>query len=187
MLQHLNVPVAYTIHMSRNVELRMSSNKGSKRKMKDQLPCRSKVIKMAGVPGSCSSVRDASSISAKSSPVNSNNTTTSVRGDSVTSVVMNTTGDINLCPVCKQTTISTSVEINSLRCCLCDTNFHGDCLSIDETLMNFSYVVVDVGGGGVAPGVANPRRGTLVQQITVALHLLRFHGIILVLLSLRLN
>ena len=124
----------------------MSSNKGSKRKIKDQLPCRSKVIKMAGVPGSCSSVRDASSTSNKSSPVNSNNTTTSVRGDSVTSVVINTTGDTNMCPVCKQTTISISVEINSLRCCLCDTNFHGDCLSIDESLMNFLYVVVDVGG-----------------------------------------
>ena len=124
----------------------MSSNKGSKRKMKDQLPCRSKAIKMVGVPGSCSSVRDASSNSTKSSPVNSNNTITSVRGDSVTSVVISTAGEINLCPVCKQTTISTSVEINSLRCCLCDTNFHGECLSIDESLMNFLYVVVDVGG-----------------------------------------
>ena len=115
----------------------MSQSRGTKRRNPDQLPGRNKIIKSAIVPGSVgsySSMHDASS-----------NTNTS--SGSVNSTKTSTTGDDNHdCPVCNETTLSTSIEIISLKCCLCNTNYHGECLSIDESLMNFLYDIVDIGG-----------------------------------------
>ena len=121
----------------------MSQSRGTKRRNPDQLPSRNKIIKSAIVPGpggSSSSMHDASSLSTVSAG-------TKTPSGSANIAKTSTTGDnVHDCPVCKQTTLSTSVEITSLKCCLCNTNYHGDCLSIDESLMNFLYVIVDIGG-----------------------------------------
>ena len=54
--------------------------------------------------------------------------------------------DDAICPVCKQTTISDGVEVKSLRCCICRDSYHGDCLSIEDSLKQYLHVVVDIGG-----------------------------------------
>ena len=53
--------------------------------------------------------------------------------------------NVNTCYVCQQST-SSSIQVDSLCCARCSRSFHGECLSIDISLLPFLHVVVDIGG-----------------------------------------
>ena len=42
-------------------------------------------------------------------------------------------------------------EISHLQCCICDCFYHGECLSIPQTLMSQLYIVIEVGGWSCSP------------------------------------
>ena len=57
-----------------------------------------------------------------------------------------TSNGTELCDVCKQLTSTTSIGVDSLKCCACGLIYHGECLSIDSKILPYLYVVVEVGG-----------------------------------------
>ena len=42
-------------------------------------------------------------------------------------------------------------EISHLQCCICDSFYHGECLSVPQTLLLQLYIVIEVGGWSCSP------------------------------------
>ena len=72
--------------------------------------------------------------------------------------------DTASCPVCHKSTISDSIEISSLKCCVCSKAYHGECLSIDELLLPLLHVVVDIGGWCCVPCRKSKKESLAVKQ-----------------------
>ena len=58
------------------------------------------------------------------------------------------------CKVCKEDIVlnpQISTEICHLKCCICDNNYHGECLSLDESLLPHLHLMMAIGGWCCAP------------------------------------
>ena len=54
--------------------------------------------------------------------------------------------DLN-CNVCKQPASINSIEVSTLKCCLCESYVHGRCLdTANDALLEYLYVVAELGG-----------------------------------------
>ena len=57
------------------------------------------------------------------------------------------TGYVIKCKHCaEEINMAENSEISHLQCCICDNFYHGECLTISETLLPQLYIVVEVGG-----------------------------------------
>ena len=54
--------------------------------------------------------------------------------------------DKQLCGKCRLPVTVDMVHVTSLKCCLCEVHYHGNCLDLSSTLVSFLHVVSDVGG-----------------------------------------
>ena len=91
-------------------------------------------------------------------------------GDNVNNV------NIRSCYVCKEEIIQNEVideNIIHLKCCLCDTLYHGECLSIDDSILPHLHLITSIGGWSCAPCqrrfrqvLSKTRPGVRSSQIT---------------------
>ena len=74
------------------------------------------------------------------------------------------------------------VHVSSLKCCLCDVSYHGNCLDLTPFLVSFLDVVSDVGGwccvecrssNKVNKPVAKPTKSTVIENINSEITILK--------------
>ena len=118
----------------------------------------------------CSTMQDGQS---SCSTTTSKITNESFLIDQITTDANNTTNVDKLCGKCRSPVIIDMVHVSSLKCCLCDVLYHGNCLDLNPVLISFLHVVSDIGGwccvecrssNKVNKPVVKPTKSTAIEK-----------------------